>query len=257
MMQENNLIIALLIDTENVSMQYMERVEQSLIAMGKITYKRMYGDFTKASSSSWKEIANTYSLTPVQQYSYTQGKNSTDSRMVIDAMDILYSGNVNAMCIMSSDSDFTGLVRRLKESNVFVIGAGESKTPQSFVKACDRFFILNADKAEPKKAETGKKKQGAAEKAEAPKPADAKKAKSGVTTVKIVKKSEIEQFVTRLLESKNEDDCALEWVLSKIVQAFPQFEVKDYGVKKSYEFFDRKKFKLAQTSNANWVISLK
>ena len=100
-------------------------------------------------------------------------------------------------------------------------------------------------------------RRGAAEKAEAPKPADAKKAKSGVTTVKVVKKSEIEQFVTRLLESKNEDDCALEWVLSKIVQAFPQFEVKDYGVKKSYEFFDRKKFKLAQTSNANWVISLK
>lgn len=254
-MQENNLIIALLIDTENVSMHYMERVEQSLIAMGKITYKRMYGDFTKASSSSWKEIANTYSLTPVQQYSYTQGKNSTDSRMVIDAMDILYSGNVNAMCIMSSDSDFTGLVRRLKESNVFVIGAGESKTPQSFVKACDRFFILNEDKTEPK-AETGKKKQ-TAEKAEPQKSSAEKKSKPSVNTVKVVKKSQIEQFVTRLLESKNEDECALEWVLSKIVQAFPQFEVKDYGVKKSYEFFDKKKFKLTQTSNANWVISLK
>ena len=254
-MEEKNF--ALLIDADNTSSKYIKTIVDEITNMGITTYRRIYGDWNSGNLSAWKETLLEHSIVPVQQFAYTTGKNSTDSAMIIDAMDILYSGNVNAMCIMSSDSDFTGLVRRLKESNVFVIGAGESKTPQSFVKACDRFFILNADKAEPKKAETGKKKQGAAEKAEAPKPADAKKAKSGVTTVKVVKKSEIEQFVTRLLESKNEDDCALEWVLSKIVQAFPPFEVKDYGVKKSYEFFDRKKFKLAQTSNANWVISLK
>lgn len=143
-MDEKNYTIALLIDTENVSAKYLTCLMQELIALGRVTYKRMYGDFTSNPKSGWRELVNQFSIMPVQQYSYTTGKNVTDSKMIIDAMDILYTGNVDAFCIMSSDSDFTGLAKRLKESNMFVIGAGESKTPGSFINACDRFFKLDS-----------------------------------------------------------------------------------------------------------------
>ena len=142
-MEEKNYTIALLIDTDNVSAKYLNGLMKELIALGKVTYKRMYGDFTSAPKSGWRELVNQFSIMPVQQYSYTTGKNVTDSKMIIDAMDILYTGNVDAFCLMSSDSDFTGLAKRLKESNMFVIGAGESKTPGSFINACDRFFKLD------------------------------------------------------------------------------------------------------------------
>ena len=158
-MENENFTIALLIDTENVSAKYMGKLEKELILLGRVSYRRMYGDFTKKVAAGWRDIVNDFSLTPVQQYSYTTGKNVTDSKMIIDAMDILYSGNVNAMCLMSSDSDFTGLAKRLKESNIYVIGAGEKKTPESFVHACDRFFIL--DEGEEQPAKSAKKKPAA------------------------------------------------------------------------------------------------
>ncbi|MFA6866770.1 MAG: NYN domain-containing protein [Clostridia bacterium] len=141
-MKNENYTIALLIDTDNVSSKYINALMKELFVLGKVTYRRMYGDFTQNASEGWKNVVNKYAITPVQQYTYTVGKNATDSRMVIDAMDILYSGSVDAFCIMSSDSDFTGIAKRLKESNKFVIGAGERKTPNSFVNCCDRFFIL-------------------------------------------------------------------------------------------------------------------
>jgi hypothetical protein len=109
---------------------------------GIITYKRIYGDWTKPALSSWKNILLDYSITPMQQYSYTVGKNSTDSALIIDAMDILYSGNVDGFCIVSSDSDFTKLAARLRESGMYVIGMGEKKTPKPFLAACSRFKYL-------------------------------------------------------------------------------------------------------------------
>ena len=143
-MEDKNYTIALLIDSDNVSSKYINALMKELIALGRVTYKRMYGDFTTPAKSGWRDIVNQFSIMPVQQYSYTTGKNVTDSKMIIDAMDILYTGNVDAFCLMSSDSDFTGLAKRLKESNMFVIGAGESKTPGSFINACDRFFKLDS-----------------------------------------------------------------------------------------------------------------
>ena len=255
--EKKDYTIALLIDTENVSAKYMRIVEQQLIGQGKITYKRMYGDFTNEASSpsskSWRELVNEFSITPVQQYSYTSGKNATDSRMIIDAMDILYSGNVNAMCIMSSDSDFTGLVKRLKESNIYVFGAGEKKTPQAFVNACDRFLILNDEpKAkEEKSQDSAESKAGKVKKTSS---------KSDEQTVKVADKRKIEKFVVGLLEgqeAQGNDETSLEWLIIKIHQAFPQFDFSDYGVKKSYEFFDEKKFVLHRADNTNWFISLK
>ena len=141
-MTNGNLTIALLIDSENVSAKYMSALDKELILFGKVTYKRMYGDFTGEESKAWKTIVNDYSITPVQQFSYTKGKNATDSKMIIDAMDILYSGNINGVCLMSSDSDFTGLAKRLKESNIFVIGAGEKKTPTIIRKGVRQIFVF-------------------------------------------------------------------------------------------------------------------
>lgn len=257
-MNNDNLIIALLIDSENVSSVYMKDLEQKLIAMGKIAYKRVYGNFTAPQAQGWSKLVNEFALTPVQQFCYTTSKNSTDSRIIIDAMDILHRGNVNAFCIMSSDSDYTTLAKRLKEDNIFVIGAGEAKTPNSFVAACDRFFRLDSLEKRPEEAA---KKSGAgnstkAKKSEVPsKETKAKAAAKEEDTVKAIAKEEIESFVTKLLESKN-GTATLEWISNKIYQQFPQFDYADYGAKKSYEFFNGNKYSVQKKSDTNWVITL-
>ncbi len=133
---------AVLIDAENVSNKYIKAILDDISNEGTITYKRIYGDWTRPSLSSWKNILLNHSITPIQQYGYTTGKSSTDSAMIIDAMDILYSGNVDGFCIVSSDSDFTRLAVRLRESGMNVIGMGERKTPTPFIAACNRFRYL-------------------------------------------------------------------------------------------------------------------
>ena len=134
---------ALLIDADNVSAKYIKPILDELSKYGNVTYKRIYGDWTKSNSASWKEELLQNSITPIQQFSYTQGKNSTDSAMIIDAMDMLYTSELEGFCLVSSDSDFTKLVYRLKESGKIVIGMGESKTKEALAKACDEFKILN------------------------------------------------------------------------------------------------------------------
>lgn len=267
-MEEKNYTIALLIDTDNVSSKYISVLMKELIALGKVTYKRMYGDFTAQARSNWRELVNQYSITPVQQYSYTQGKNVTDSKMIIDAMDILYTGNVDAFCIMSSDSDFTGIAKRLKESNMFVIGAGESKTPASFINACDRFFKLDsllgrkkpAVKEEQNKKEEAQKKtkQATAKKKNEAKPAekDTRELKTPQTRGTpilqyreeysedereenyVIPREEIEDFVLLLFESSDRAELPLSVIMQKIFQAYPDFNPKDYGVSKAIKFFD-------------------
>lgn len=239
-MDNENYIIALLIDTDNVSAKYMGDLEKELIVLGKITHKRMYGDFTKPNAEGWKEIVNDYSITPVQQYAYTSGKNVTDSKMIIDAMDILYSGTVNAICIMSSDSDFTGLAKRLKESNIYVIGAGEKKTPVSFVKACDRFFTL--DNVEPKAALTQVD--------------DLAKDSEPIAEQATVSKEEIEAFVTKIIEDAAKP-CVLALVMQKIYQAYPQFDFKAFGVNKASKFFSKNKFTITLNKTTGTMIAIK
>ena len=133
---------ALLIDADNVSAKYIKPILTELSKYGNITYKRIYGDWTSTQHSSWKDELLKNSIMPIQQFSYTQGKNATDSAMIIDAMDILYTNAIDGFCIVSSDSDFTRLVSRLRESGKMVIGMGENKTPEPFRKACDKFTIL-------------------------------------------------------------------------------------------------------------------
>lgn len=139
---EHDKKLAVLIDADNVSMRYIKQILDETSNHGMPTYKRIYGDWTSTQMTSWKSVLLEYSITPIQQYSYTSGKNATDSALIIDAMDILYSGHVDGFCIISSDSDFTRLASRLREAGMLVIGMGEKKTPKAFVSACERFLYL-------------------------------------------------------------------------------------------------------------------
>ena len=139
---ESKMQIAVLIDSENVSSRYASIIFNEIETYGFATYRRIYGNWTK--NNGWREnILLENSITPIQQFNYTSGKNSSDMTMVIDAMDILYSGNVDGFCLVTSDSDFTRLAMRLREANMYVIGMGESKTPAALTKACNKFIHLN------------------------------------------------------------------------------------------------------------------
>ena len=141
---DNERRIAVLIDADNVSQKYLKHILDETANYGVVTYKRIYGDWTSSKLSSWKQPLLEHSVMPIQQYSYTTGKNATDSALIIDAMDILYSGSVEGFCIVSSDSDFTRLAARLREAGMFVVGMGEKKTPRPFVSACEKFKYLEA-----------------------------------------------------------------------------------------------------------------
>lgn len=143
--------IAVLIDADNISYRYIGYMMSEIAKYGAPTYKRIYGDWTQPGLNSWKGLLLEHSITPIQQYSYTYGKNATDSALIIDAMDILYSGNVEGFCIVSSDSDFTRLATRLRESGKYVLGMGEEKTPTPFIASCDKFIYLEVLVPEEKK----------------------------------------------------------------------------------------------------------
>lgn len=134
--------MAVLIDADNAPRKSLKSIMEEIAVYGNPTIKRIYGDWTQPNMNSWKQSLLENAITPIQQYGYTTGKNSTDSAMIIDAMDILYSGRVEAFCLVSSDSDFTRLAVRLREAGMTVIGLGEKKTPGAFIKACDKFVYI-------------------------------------------------------------------------------------------------------------------
>lgn len=136
------LNLAVLIDGDNIPSAHVKEMMEEIAKYGNPTIKRIYGDWTKPHLSKWKNILLENAITPIQQYAYTTGKNATDSAMIIDAMDILYSGKVNGFCLVSSDSDFTRLATRLREAGMQVIGIGEKKTPNPFIVACDKFVYV-------------------------------------------------------------------------------------------------------------------
>lgn len=138
----NDLRLAVLIDADNIPYSNVKGMLEEIAKYGTPTFKRIYGDWTKPTISGWKTVLLENAITPVQQYGYTKGKNSTDSAMIIEAMDILYSGKVDGFCIVSSDSDFTRLATRLREAGMKVFGIGERKTPHPFIVACDKFIYL-------------------------------------------------------------------------------------------------------------------
>lgn len=166
--------IALLIDAENITSKYCAIIFREIAKYGVATYRRIYGDFVNSRNINWSQADfSKYSLTPVQQYSYTVGKNSSDITMVIDAMDILYSGNVDMFCIVTSDSDYTKLVTRLREAGLSIIGMGESKTPRALKAACEKFIPLDSIfKTENKAAEKAKTAKTDAKATKTEKPAE-------------------------------------------------------------------------------------
>lgn len=137
-----DLHLAVLIDGDNVPSSYVKEMFEELAKYGNPTVKRIYGDWTQPRLVKWKKVLLENAITPIQQYGYTTGKNATDSAMIIDAMDILYSGKVKGFCLVSSDSDFTKLAMRLREAGMVVYGIGEKKTPNPFIVACDKFIYL-------------------------------------------------------------------------------------------------------------------
>jgi uncharacterized LabA/DUF88 family protein len=145
-----NINLAVLIDGDNIPSAFVKEMMEEIAKYGNPTIKRIYGDWTQPNLAKWKNILLENAITPIQQYSYTSGKNATDSAMIIDAMDILYSEKVNGFCIVSSDSDFTRLATRLREAGMQVIGIGEKKTPNPFIVACDKFIYIEILKTKTK-----------------------------------------------------------------------------------------------------------
>lgn len=157
---KNEMKLAVLIDADNVTYTNIKSMLEEIAKYGVPTFKRIYGDWTMPTLKGWKNVLLENAITPIQQYGYTTGKNSTDSAMIIDAMDILYSNKVDGFCLVSSDSDFTRLAIRLRETGMYVIGMGEKKTPEPFFAACDKFIyleIINKDEELPKSRTTSSK----------------------------------------------------------------------------------------------------
>ncbi|OQB20453.1 MAG: NYN domain protein [Firmicutes bacterium ADurb.Bin182] len=245
---------AVLIDADNVSSKYIKYIMEEIADYGIATYKRIYGDWTRAAGAAWKDVLLENSVTPVQQYNYTAGKNATDSAMIIDAMDILYSGNVDGYCIVSSDSDFTKLASRLRESGMMVVGMGERKTPKPFIAACNQFKYLDVlaesekksmeieaiQSAVPKAAETEKKPgAGQAEAEKAPDPAKAAGAQDAVkvmTDIEVIKKA-----IIKMVSESDAEDQSIDMgeLGSRLVKRYPDFDVRNYGDTKLSKFLKK------------------
>ena len=247
---------ALLIDADNVSAKYIKPILDELSKYGNVTYKRIYGDWTSTYNSSWKEVLLQNSITPIQQFSYTHRKNATDSAMIIDAMDMLYTSELEGFCLVSSDSDFTKLASRLRESGRMVIGMGESKTPAPFRKACDIFTELellledntlgNTVIANP--AVKGEKQAANAAAANGNGSGNSENKSSRKASVNAVGKNQIEEAVVKIItENQNNDkETGLGEVGSRLVKLYPDFDVRRYGyslLPKFLETFPKLKLK--------------
>ena len=206
--------MAVLIDADNVSDKYIKFIFDEISNHGIPTYKRIYGDWTKPQLASWKSVLLNYSITPIQQYSYTTGKNATDAALIIDAMDILYSKNVDGFCIVSSDSDFTRLAARLREAGMYVIGMGEKKTPMSFISACEKFKYLEV------LAEVSLSSIESNEKQEV------KKA--------MASKKELIKSIKEIINDSSDEEgwVYLGEVGNKLNKRYPDFDTRNYGFSK-------------------------
>lgn len=238
--------IAVLIDAENVSKKYIKLIMDEVNEFGTPTYKRVYGDFSNPSVSSWKDVLSTYALTPVIQFNYVKGKNSSDSAMIIDAMDILYSGNVNGFCLVTSDSDFTKLANRLREAGMLVIGMGEKKTLTSLVAACEQFKYLDLLFAE-EEEERGAEDNSIADEAVEEQAID-EKAQDLCDMPFIPTQENIGDEIRTIIEQKSDEagwinQSEIGILLSKRV---PGFDPRNYNFKKlsqlieSYDFLETK-----------------
>ena len=214
----SELRLAVLIDADNVPYNNIKGMLEEIAKLGTPTFKRIYGDWTKPNVVGWKSVLLENAITPVQQYSYTSGKNATDSAMIIDAMDILYTGRVEGFCIVSSDSDFTRLATRLREAGMKVIGIGEQKTPNPFIVSCDKFIYLEILKPQEISGGTSPEKN---------KEAEAKK------TLLSVDKKTIKLISDSINDVADENGWAfLGDVGSMIIKKKPDFDARNFGFSK-------------------------
>ncbi len=228
MANQKDLNIAILIDADNMSYKKIGGILNEVKRYGIPTIKRIYGDWTSPYVENWKDNLLTHAITPVQQYSYTQGKNSTDSALIIDAMDILHSDRVDGFCIVSSDSDFTRLATRLRESGKLVIGIGERKTPKPFISSCDKFIYVEILEKDAPEKKTKKKPI-------APEPKSPHKTESDNLN--------LDEEILLLLKDAV-DDTADEsgWAFlgeigSLIIKRQPDFDARNYGFEKISHLF--------------------
>jgi uncharacterized protein (TIGR00288 family) len=215
---KKDIKLAVLIDGDNVPSKYIKEMMEEITKYGTPTIKRIYGDWTKPHLAKWKSILLENAINPIQQYSYTTGKNATDSAMIIDAMDVLYSGKVDGYCLVSSDSDFTKLATRLREAGSTVIGIGEKKTPDPFIVACDKFIyleILHSDNGE-----------------------SDKKGKSSTSAVDKITPAVIRILRQSVNDVADEDGWAfLGDVGSMILKKQPNFDSRNFGFEKLTPLF--------------------
>jgi len=233
------LRLAVLIDADNVPPARIKAMLEEIAKYGTPTFKRIYGDWTNTNKGGWKSVLLPHAITPIQQYSYTTGKNASDSAMIIDAMDILYSGKVDGFCIVSSDSDFTRLATRLREAGMRVFGMGEKKTPVPFISACDKFIyieILDAPEPEPVPVRVPAKRQLSTPAKQQSKTPPAPPVRPPIPKHEPL--SRITPELIRLIEDSindlaNEDGWVFLGNLGKlIIKKQPDFDPRNYGVKK-------------------------
>ena len=228
-MENDGKVIALLIDAENVSPKYIKTIIDEVSMYGTPAYKRIYGDWTAPDMVSWKKMLLEHNLTPIQQFSYTQGKNASDSAMIIDAMDILYSGNCDGFVLVSSDSDFTRLAIRLREAGMKVYGMGERKTPKPFIVACDKFVYIEVIRAAARKAAAQQAEDDAPRPAAQPQKPSKKESR---------KNAGIPDDVAELIAESVEDVCGEDGfahmgkLSNLLMKKQPDFDPRNYGFSK-------------------------
>lgn len=267
---------AVLIDADNVSAKYIKYILDEISNYGVATYKRIYGDWTRPSAASWKDVLLENSVTPVQQYGYTVGKNATDSAMIIDAMDILYSGNVEGFCIVSSDSDFTKLSSRLRESGMLVVGMGEKKTPKPFIASCNQFKYLDVlaetetnsmvlENSHKRNENQKDKKQGTGRDPENDTDTSGKQTKNSIvsdngdvmknmTDIEVIKSA-----ILKMMNEVDEEDQSMNMgeLGSRLVKRYPDFDVRNYGDTKLSKFLKKFDFleinSMGKGGSSMWV----
>lgn len=220
---ENELRLAVLIDADNAPRTALREIMAEVAVYGSATIKRIYGDWTAPNMGSWKPLLLEHAITPFQQYSYTTGKNATDSAMIIDAMDILYSGNCDGFVLVSSDSDFTRLATRLREAGMKVYGMGEKKTPKPFIVACDKFVYIETLKA--------------AEKPQPPAPAGKSSKKKAPAPAESSDLS-VQELIAQSVEDLADEDgyAYLGDLGTLLIKKQPDFDARNYGFAKLSKF---------------------
>lgn len=226
---ESKFNIAVLIDGDNAQPKLMKEIIEEVSKYGKATIRRIYGDWTTQHMNGWKNIINQHSVSPIQKFSYTTGKNSTDSSLIIDAMDIMHAKHTEGFCIVSSDSDYTGLAKRIREEGLFVMGIGEKKTPEAFVRSCEVFtFTENLAQEE---EDSTSKENTPAEKGKTRRKTASKKTKLSNKDLNTIDKA--------FDISTNEEDTAHISTLGLNIRKIdPSFDPRSYGYKSLTKLFE-------------------